>query len=169
MIILENQILNSQQTLQKIRRMAYQIYERNFEENELILAGIHEKGIEIAKILAEELRKIAPISLRIVTVFLDKFAPLQSSIYLDTELELIENKTVILIDDVLNTGRTLAYSLKPFLNIPIKKLQTLLLVDRGYKSFPISADYVGYELSTTVKQHVEVVLDNPQTFGVYLY
>lgn len=169
MIAMHNQILNKQQTLQKIKRLAYQIYEHNFDEETIVFAGIHENGKRLADRLQADFQQICSIRTESLSVYLDKFAPQQSSISLDYDVELLENKTILLVDDVLNTGRTLAYSLKPFLNRKIKKLQTVVLVDRGHRLFPVTADFVGYSLSTTVLQHVNVVLDSYSELGVYLY
>lgn len=161
-------LLDKQQTLQKIKRIAFEIYENNFQEEEIVLAGIYDKGYLFARILQQELTSIAPLQTTLVKVSLDKFTPLQSEIQLDCGIEMIKNKVIILVDDVLNTGRTLAYSLKPFLNGEIKKLQTAVIVDRNHKQFPISADYVGYALSTTIQEHIEVMLEDTDTFGVYI-
>ena len=161
-------ILNNEQDLQKVRRIAFEIYERNFDEDEIIFAGIYEKGYTVAEILIDEFQKIAPITTRLVKISLDKKSPLQSTISLDCAIEELQKKTIILIDDVLNTGRTFAYSLKPFLNIEIKKLQTAVLVDRNHSTFPISADYVGYALSTTLQEHIHVELYNKDYLGVYI-
>jgi pyrimidine operon attenuation protein/uracil phosphoribosyltransferase len=161
-------ILDKQQTLQKIRRIAFEIYENNFQEEEIILAGVYDKGYLFAKLLQQQLTAIAPLKSILVKVSLDKFAPLQSEIQLDCDIHLLRNKTIILLDDVLNTGRTFAYSLKPFLNVEIKKIQTAVIVDRNHKQFPISADYVGYSLSTTIQEHIEVNLEDSDKFGVYV-
>lgn len=161
-------ILTQKQTLQKIKRIAYEVYENNFQEHEIILAGIYDKGYLFAKLLQQELKDISPIKVTLVKVSLDKLAPLQSDIFLDCDTSLLRNKVVILLDDVLNTGRTLVYSLKPFLNVEIKKLSTAVIVDRNHKQFPISADYIGYALSTTIQEHIEVVLEDEERFGVYL-
>ncbi len=161
-------ILNKQQTLQKIRRIAFEIYENNFQEKEIVLAGIYDKGYLFAQLLQKELAAISPVQALLVKVTLDKFLPVQSDVMLDTDIKQIQNKSIILIDDVLNTGRTLAHSLKPFLNIEIKRIQTAVIVDRQHKQFPISADYTGYGLSTTIQEHIEVILDDPEKFGVYL-
>ena len=98
---------------------------------------------------------------------LDKQSPLQTEVTLSPTLPL-DNRVIILADDVLNTGKTLAYSLKPFLSIPIKKLQVAVLVDRSHHRFPISADFVGYSLSTTINEHIHVELEDEASFGVYL-
>ena len=102
-------------------------------------------------------------------VELKKFTALQTDIVLDYPTEKLVNKTIILVDDVLNTGRTLAFSLKPFLEIEIKRLQIAVIVDRHHKLFPVSADYTGYALSTTIQEHVEVILNDEEKFGVYLH
>lgn len=161
-------LLDKQQTLQKIKRIAYEIYENNSQEEEIILAGIYDKGYLFASLLEKELTAIAPLKTTLVKVSLDKFTPLQSDIQLDCSIDIVKNKVIILLDDVLNTGRTLAYSLKPFLNAEIKKLQTAVIVDRNHKLFPISADYVGYSLSTTIQEHIEVILEDTDAFGVYV-
>lgn len=165
---LENQILNADEVLQKITRIAYEIYEQNIEEKELVIAGIIENGYKCAKILEIELNKISPFQTSVIEISLDKYSILQSEIKLNPSTINLQNKVVILVDDVLNTGRTLAYSLKPFLNCEIKKLQTAIIVDRNHKKFPISADYVGYALSTTLKEHIKVGFKENKIEGVYL-
>ncbi|MFN0047589.1 MAG: phosphoribosyltransferase family protein [Cytophagales bacterium] len=166
---MENQIiLSSQQVKQIIKRLAFEIYEHNYLEKEIILAGIFDKGYLLAAHLLAEFQAIGSrCQAKLLKVELDKFSPTQSAIKLDFAPELIKNKTVILIDDVLNSGRTLAYSLKPFLTVEIGKIQVAVLVDRGHKSFPVGADYVGYSLSTTLKEHIDVVFDE-KDIVVYL-
>lgn len=170
MLDIKNQILDRQQILQKIKRMSYEIYENNIGEKELVFAAVHEQGYLFATLLHAEFQKISNIPTLLIAVHLDKFAPTQSEVSLGCELEFVKNKTIILIDDVLNTGRTFAYALRPFLKTEIKKLQTAVLVDRGgHKQFPVAADYSGYELSTTIRQHIQVELADAEKFGVYLY
>lgn len=168
MFDIQNQILNKKQVLQKVRRIAFEIYEQNFEEQTVIIAGIQDMGFNFADLLSKALQEISPLEVKLVSVELDKFAPLQSEVKLDIESASLQDTVVILVDDVLNTGRTLAYSLKPFLNISIKKLQVAVLVDRSHKTFPIAADFVGYSLSTTINEHIHVNLVNEEAFGVYL-
>ena len=165
---LENQILNRTKVLQKIRRIAYEITEQNFDEKELVLVGVVDNGYLLAQLLSEELKKIGQFKVELYKVELNKKTPLQSDILLEVDIESLNEKSVLLVDDVLYTGRTLAYSLKPFLNTRIKKLQTAILIDRDHKTFPIAADYVGYALSTTLKEHVTVELVDESKFGVYL-
>ncbi len=164
-----HQILDRAQTLQKIKRIAYEVYENNFEEEEIILAGIWDRGYILATMIEKELVKICSFKVKIVKVTLDKFTPTQTEISLDCDSDCLYKKSVIVVDDVLNSGKTLIYSLKPFLNIEIKKLKIAVLVKRSYRSFPVSADYVGYSLSTTVQEHIEVVLDDEEKIGAYLF
>lgn len=161
-------ILDQQQTRQKIRRIAFEIYENNFQETEIILAGVYDKGYLLASLIQREIQAIAPLQITIVKVTLDKFSPRQSDVQVDCNPDSLAGKPVILVDDVLYTGRTLAYSLKPFLAVGAKKIQTAVIVDRGYRQFPVAADYVGYALSTTIQEHIEVVLEDEQPVGVYL-
>jgi pyrimidine operon attenuation protein/uracil phosphoribosyltransferase len=163
----KNLILTKKQVQQLTKRIAYEMVEQNFKEKELVLAGIYDKGYSFAKLLQKELKSIAPIEVKLVKVSLDKQAPSQSEVTLDTEVSTLKNKVIIVVDDVLNTGRTVAYALKPFLNIKVKQIQTAFVVDRGYHSFPISADYVGLSMATTLKEHIEVMLDTKE-MGVYI-
>ena len=150
--------LDEDQVNQKIRRMAFEIYENNFKENSIVLAGIEGQGYVFAQLLSKELIRISPITPLVVKVSLDKLSPLQSEVELDCDLKEIKKKCVVLIDDVLNTGRTLAYGLKPFLTIEVKKIEVAVLVNRSHTLFPILPNYTGFELSTTLKDHVEVKL-----------
>lgn len=160
-------ILDHNQVDQKIKRIAFEIYENNFKEKEIVLAGIVGKGYDLAKLLEKHLTKISAIKVKLVAVNLDKSAPTQSEIELDCDEKVLLNKAIILIDDVLNTGRTIAYSLKPFLDIKVKKIETAVLVNRSHTQFPISCEYTGYELSTTINEHVEVILEKEKK-AVYL-
>jgi pyrimidine operon attenuation protein / uracil phosphoribosyltransferase len=162
------QLLDGPALLQKIRRIAFQIYENNFEENEIIIAGVIGEGYALAEFICAHLKEISKLSAKAVAIRLNKDVPYESPVEFDCELSLFENKVIIVVDDVLNTGRTFSYSLAPFLSIPVKKIQVAVLVDRNYRKFPISADYIGYELSTTLAEHVQVVISDPKTRGVYL-
>jgi pyrimidine operon attenuation protein / uracil phosphoribosyltransferase len=162
------QVLTLEQTQQKIRRIAFEIYERNFEEEEVVLAGITGEGYEFARLLANELKSISPLKTHLVEIVLDKERPLNSDISFRKDFTLNDSKVVIVADDVLNTGRTLAFALQPFLQFRLKKLQVAVIVDRSHRHFPVSADYVGYALSTTFNEHVEVILSRKGKEGVYL-
>jgi pyrimidine operon attenuation protein/uracil phosphoribosyltransferase len=151
-------ILNHQQIQQKLDRIAYQILEDNFDEKELVIAGILPRGNFLAARLKAILDNIAPFKTNVINIELEK----QSStlrVKTDADIKMCANKVVILVDDVLNSGKTLAYGFGVFLDVPLKKLRTVVLVDRNHKSFPITTDYAGIALSTVLKEHVEVVLN----------
>jgi pyrimidine operon attenuation protein/uracil phosphoribosyltransferase len=161
-------ILNQQQIQQKLDRMAYQILEDNFDEEEIIIAGILPRGNHIASRLKTILDKIAPFKSKLLTIQLDKqSSSLQANI--DFDVNDCSNKVVILVDDVLNSGKTLAYGFGVFLDVPLKKLRTAILIDRNHKSFPVTTDFAGMALSTVIKEHVDVVLNEEgQEDAVYL-
>ncbi|WP_353721826.1 phosphoribosyltransferase family protein [Dyadobacter sp. 676] len=165
--VARRQVLTAHQAGQKIRRIAFEIYEQNFEEKGIIIAGIAGEGFAFAQRLAAELTEISPLDVQLIELRFDKNIHYQSPILFDRELN-VENQVVIVADDVLNTGRTLAFALEPFLKVPMKKVQVAVIVDRSHHKFPIHADYVGYSLSTTLTEHVEVVLSRKEEEGVYL-
>jgi pyrimidine operon attenuation protein / uracil phosphoribosyltransferase len=150
-------ILDSVSIQQKIHRIAYQILEKNYDEQELYLIGI----------LVAFLRTITKTQIHLCSLSLNKTKPNKDEMEYDFDLKNLNKKTVILVDDVANTGRTVAYALKPLLDCLPKKIEVAVLVDREHKLFPISSDYVGLSLSTTHKEHVNVVLDGVED-AVYL-
>lgn len=161
-------ILNSEQIRQKIRRIAFQIYENNFEEPAVLLAGIAGEGYVLAQELARELQRIAPFSVTLLQLNFDKTQVSQPLVQANRPAAEYTNTVVIVVDDVLYTGRTLAFGLQPFLSVPVHKLQVAVLVDRNHPRYPVAADYKGYELSTTLTEFVDVVLSDEKRMGVYL-
>ncbi len=164
----KNIILDKKETLQKIKRIAYEIYERNYQEQEIVIAGIYDKGYFFAELLVKELKQICPLKISLIKITLDKSAKSQCAVQLDADINSLKDKVVIVTDDVLNTGRTLVYSLQPFLTIPLKKLQTAVVINRSHNNFPVSPDYIGYSIATTLKEHIDVVFEEEQ-FGVYMH
>ena len=160
----QNTILNHQEIEHKIRRIAYQIYETFVDEQEIVLAGIATNGFVFAKKLAVELERISPIKISLCEVFINKQNP---NIPITTSLakEAYENKGVVLVDDVLNSGTTLIYGVKHFLEVPLKKLKTAVLVDRNHKKYPVKADFKGLSLSTSLLEHVQVVFKDKEDYA----
>lgn len=150
-------VLNSQQIQQKIDRMAYQVWEDNLNEQEIVIAGIAECGYVVAKRVMEVLQRISGIKVILMKIILDKDSS-HLKAETDVPVEDCAGKVVILADDVLNSGRTLAYGMGVFLNIPLKKIRTMVMVDRSHKVFPVSTDFTGLELATILKEHVDVVM-----------
>jgi pyrimidine operon attenuation protein/uracil phosphoribosyltransferase len=162
-------LLDATTTLQKVKRMAYEILENNFDQKEIVLVGIDGEGFRLTELLGENLSQVTDKKIEIARVIFDKKAKTQPDIKIESEIDTFKNKTVILIDDVLNTGRTIAFSLRPFLSIPLKKIEVAVLVDRDHLTFPVSAKYIGYSLSTTLREHIKVILSDKDNVGVYLY
>jgi pyrimidine operon attenuation protein/uracil phosphoribosyltransferase len=150
-------ILNHQQIQQKINRMAYQLFENNYTENELVLAGIEQRGYMLAERIKAALEKFSAQNIILLSVEVEKDALYQKNQEKTIEADLFRDKVVIVVDDVLNSGKTLIYGVNRFLHAPVKKISTMVLVDRNHKRFPVNADYVGLSLATTFKQHVKVI------------
>ncbi len=157
-------VLNAQQISQKIQRMAWEIYEQNHDEKNIIVAGIDKRGFVLAERIAKTLENISNTEVILLSVKLDKDNPLETPIQVYEED--LTNQTVVLVDDVLNSGKTLMYGAQYFMQKPLKKLTTAVLIDRNYKLYPIKADVVGLSLSTTMQEHVFVELGNKE--AVYL-
>ncbi|MGB3608231.1 MAG: phosphoribosyltransferase family protein [Psychroserpens sp.] len=153
----KNTILNHQEIQHKIRRIAYQIYESNVYEQEIILAGIESNGYILAKKLKQNLEKISDLKPILCKVVVDKKNPL-SAVTTSLLKDDYKNKSIILIDDVLNSGSTLIYGVKHFLEVPLKQFKTAVLVNRNHKKYPVKADFKGISLSTSLNEHVEIVL-----------
>ncbi|MES2387220.1 MAG: phosphoribosyltransferase family protein [Bacteroidota bacterium] len=164
----DNLILTSEQIKQKIRRIAWEIHERNFRSGDLAVVGIASEGRVFAGKLADELSVITGRNIACLTLKLDKHATRLPQIELDMPVDSLENKTIILTDDVLNSGRTLLYALSGFLRLHLSKVQTAVIVERSHRQFPIAADYVGHSLSTTVGEHVDVRIDSEGNMSAYL-
>lgn len=158
MTTLKNSILSHDEINHKIKRIAYQIYESNMDETEVVLAGIDSNGYILAKKLKTILSKISPISPILCKVSIDKKNP-RETISTSLKPEEYANKSVVLIDDVLNSGTTLVYGVRHFLDVPLKQFKTAVLVNRNHKKYPVKADFKGISLSTSLNEHVDVVLE----------
>lgn len=156
-----NIILDHHQINQKIKRIAYQIYEANCHETELVIAGIQGNGFRFAEILSTIIKEISPLDIVLCEVWIDKKKPL-NSVNVNIEISDYKNKSIVLVDDVLNSGTTLMYGIKYFLEVPLKRFKTAVLVNRNHKKYPVKADFKGISLSTSIKEHVEVVFDKNQ-------
>ena len=156
-------LLDDKQINQKLNRLAWQIYEDNSVEKEIILAGIVSNGFNLAQKLAELLSNISNIKVHLAEVHIDKHGPVDGHISISIEQKDLSGKSILLVDDVLNSGKTMLYSLKPFLMADVKKIRTVVLIDRNHKRFPIAADFAGLSLATTLKEHVSVEFESTQT------
>lgn len=159
-------ILDQEVVTKKLQRMAYEILEDNMDEDNLILAGIPENGTVIAKNIQKIISQISSLKTNLISISLDKRLP--KDVRLNKNLD-FNNQVVIIIDDVVNSGKTLLYAVKPFLDFQPKKIQTLVLVERSHNDFPVHADYVGLSISTTLQEHIIVEVNGETITGAYLY
>jgi pyrimidine operon attenuation protein/uracil phosphoribosyltransferase len=157
-----NFVLTKEIAYNKMQRMAYEIIENNFEENEIILAGIKENGIIIANIIYDYVKPVFKGKLSVLEITIDKKSP--KNIALSEEIN-FDDKVVIITDDVTNSGRTLLYAVKPFLDFYPKKIQTLVLVERSYQQFPLSPDYVGMSIATALSEKIIVEIEGKEIAG----
>jgi pyrimidine operon attenuation protein/uracil phosphoribosyltransferase len=165
---MKNLIYTAEQVQRTIVRMAYEIYEHNHTEQEIVIAGIQSQGFELANRIGVELAAISPIKVKLLSVSIDKSNPFKSDVLLEgSDNYDLDSKVLILVDDVLNSGKTFAFCLKALLEYNFSKVETAVLVNRSHKRYPISAKYKGYDLSTTITNHVEVQLADP--FSIFLY
>jgi len=158
-------ILSKEVAEKKLRRMAYEILENNIDEREIILAGIRESGSVVAKVIQKMLGEISAIKTELITITLDKSEPTNVSLSKTFDFN---GKVIVVIDDVSNSGKTLLYALKPFIDSHPKKIQTLVLVERTHTSFPVRPDYVGLSIATTLHEHIFVEVKGEEVAGAYL-
>lgn len=162
-----NQILDREAIHSKIKRIAFQVLENNFKEENLYIVGIKGGGSVFGQEIHKELIEISDLNPIYVELEIDKTNPVTSEIKLSQPIKNPEEAVVLLVDDVFNSGRTVFYALKPFLNLNLKKIETAFLVNRAHRSFPIAANYTGIELATTMQDHIDFTR-SVEGFGVYL-
>lgn len=164
----ETLILEGRKMDQRMIRMAYEIYEHNIGLKDIVLAGVSENGYLLAKKICKEFNKISPTETMVVKIDINKKEPLKDEIQIPLTDKELKNQTVVIVDDVLNSGRTIAFVIKSFLDVHIKKIEVAVMVNRTHKAFPIFPKYVGYKLATTINEHVNVKLQGKDK-GIYLY
>lgn len=158
-------ILSKETAEKKLRRMALEVAERNFDKTELILIGIKENGIHIARKIADYLKDISQAKIELIELSLDKKHP--SEITLDKKID-FNGKCILLIDDVANSGKTMLYALKPLISQHPAQIETLVLVERTHKKFPIATNYSGLSVSTSQKENIIVDVKNGVVMGAYI-
>lgn len=159
------QILTAEVADKKLRRMALQVVEQNYNTVQLVLIGIRSNGTVIAEKIRGYLQEVFTGEVVVLELGMDKKHP--GAITLSAQMD-FTGKTIILIDDVANSGRTMLYALKPLLEQLPKKIQTLALVERTHKSFPVEVDYVGFSVSTTADEHINVEVEDGEVKGAWI-
>lgn len=161
----KNIILSNQEIEHKIKRIAYQIYETFVDEEEIVIAGIASNGFVFAKKIAQALEGISTLKVSLCEVRINKQKP-ESAVNTSLTKKEYTNKGLVLVDDVLNSGTTLIYAVRHFLDVPLTKFKTAVLIDRNHKKYPVKADFKGISLSTSSLEHVQVVFDeNGNSYG----
>jgi len=158
-------ILDKERIDRKLQRMAYELWESNSNETAVTLIGIEGSGLAVAQSLASRLQAISPLQVFVLSMKLNKRKPLAEEVKIDEDLN---GRSVILVDDVANSGKTLLYAMKPVLNSEPKHIMIAVLVDRKHKSFPVSPDIVGHTVATTMQEHIEVETNGSEILAAYL-
>ncbi|MEP6713071.1 MAG: phosphoribosyltransferase family protein [Ferruginibacter sp.] len=158
-------ILDKQTADKKLRRMAMEVAERNYGNTEIILIGIKENGIFIARKIEQYLKEVFAGSIQVLSLEIDKKTPGEIKLSAETSFK---EKTILVIDDVANSGRTMLYALKPLLSQYPKNIQTLALVERTHKQFPIALNYTGLSVSTTLQENIIVEVKDGEILGAFL-
>lgn len=164
---MKNRILTHEQIQHIVKRIAYQIYETNVDEKVIVVAGINGGGVNFAKKIVAMLKKITDAEIVLCKIDMDKKDPLKSGVSTSISEETYTDRSIVLVDDVLNSGTTLIYGTHHFLKTPIKQLKTAVLVNRNHKKYPIKADFKGISLSTSLNEHIKVVFETKND-AVYL-
>jgi pyrimidine operon attenuation protein/uracil phosphoribosyltransferase len=158
-------VLTKEAADKKLRRMALEILENNITEKEITLAGIRESGSVVARVIQKMIGEFSAMKTELITITLDKKQPAEVTLSITPDFN---NKVIIVIDDVSNSGKTLLYALKPFIDSHPKKIQTLVLVERTHTSFPVRPDYVGLSIATTIQEHIFVEVKGEEVTGAFL-
>ena len=161
-------ILSSRQVQQRINRIAHQIYENNYREKEIIIAGIAKNGYILAKRISEKLKEISPVKIKLAEIIVNKKEPLSEKVKVNLPEKKWKDKVVVVVDDVLESGRTMMYGIDLFIKYSVKRLTTVVLVNRDHHSYPVKADFVGISLATTMQEHISVELNGGKNDAVYL-
>ena len=162
----ENKIRDSKDILSSIKRIAFQVYEANLEEKRLVIVGIGIRGSLLSEMLGQAIIAISDLKLTYINLTIDKGKP-YNNIQINIPLGNLKNPSLVIVDDVLNTGSTLIHAVSFFLQIPVKRIKTVVMVNRNHKKFPIKADFKGISLSTSVNEHITVELEG-ESSGIYL-
>jgi len=159
-------ILNQEAANQKLHRMALELAENlSGSDAALILVGVKDSGLVIAHKIALLIRPYIKNEIKIISVSLDKDMP--KEVLLSENINL-NDLNVVLIDDVANSGKTLLYGLKPLLDYYPRTVQTMVMVERMHKLYPVKPDYVGLSVATTLEDHIQLEVTNDEVVGAYI-
>ncbi len=161
-------ILEHEQIIRTIKRIAYQIYEQHVENTELIIAGIEEQGYFLAEKIADELKQISPLNVVLASISINKEQPAEATTKISLTDDAIAGKNVVVVDDVLNTARTMVYAFYPFFKAGAATIYTAVLADRNHKKYPVAANFTGITLATTLQQHISFDVNSDKSMQLSL-
>ncbi len=162
----KNSVLDKLAVNRKLKRIALEVAEQNIDESSLVIAGIKGNGEVVARLLVQEIQKIVTLPIEEVSILMNKKDPMEVSF---SKQIVLDGKVIIIVDDVANTGKTMLYAMKPFLAAHPKKIQTMVLVERSHKLFPVQTDYTGLSITTTLQEHITVETEGNEITGAFLY
>ena len=151
-------VLNQEQIKQKIERIAYEILENTFEEKEIFVGGIAGNGFLLAERIVSKLNEISDQQIKLFEVTVNKDNPNDFAINLSIDDQDLSQSTIIIFDDVINSGRTMIHAVKRILDNKISVLKVATLVNRTHRRYPVQAYFVGLNMSTTLKDNIIVEL-----------
>ena len=157
---MKNIILDSNDIINKIRRISFEIIEKNIQEKEIFIMGILPNGKYLSEKLKFHIEDNSKIKVKLYFIDIDKKNFSVKGISPNEGIDRIKNKVIVLVDDVMNSASTFMYSIKEILKYQPKEIQIAVLIERYYKSFPITPNFRGLELSTSKSEHVQVELEN---------
>jgi len=167
MALREKAKIMDKETIEKtLMRISHEILEKNKDIENLVVVGIRNRGEYLARRIANNIRKISknevPVGILDITLYRDDLTEVaeQPEVH-ETKIDFdISNKNIVLVDDVLYTGRTIRCALDELIDFgrPLR-IQLAVLIDRGHREFPIRADFVGKNVPTSLKEVIEVRLE----------
>lgn len=159
-------ILSAEEAQQKLKRMSLEIAESlSGQAGDVLLIGVQNSGVVIAEAIGNLLRPCLDKKVDIISVKLNKQHPDKVEL---SEILPLNGLNIILIDDVTNSGKTLLYALKPLLDWHPRTIQTLVMVERMHKTYPVKPDFVGLSISTTLEEHIQVETVDGKIMGAYV-
>lgn len=162
------EILNNAAIAKKITRIALQIYEENATGDAVVIAGLSGNGWHLAQKIAEALEQLSPLKVECLEVTVNKLEPSEKTTRIQGDISKATGKYVVVVDDVLNTGRTLVYGLSPFISARAAIIRTAVLADRNHHKFPVDADFVGISMATTLQEHIELRVGENGAMSLHL-
>lgn len=160
---MEKIIIDTEQFQRTISRISHQLIEKHTDFHDVVLVGIKRRGVEIAQMLQQRIQQLIQIELPLMALDITFYRDDLDRNYCDPQFHgvenplTIENKKVILVDDVLFTGRTIRAALDALLDFGrATKIELVIFVDRGHRELPIRADYVGKNMPTAKNEQVQV-------------